>query len=87
MILGYWNYPGRAQHIRLLLAYSRIPFTEKVYDTANPDEWYQQDKKMMGMDFPNLPYLIDGDYKISESQNIINYIGHLIKEIVPNSEL
>ena len=28
----------------------------------------------MGLDFPNLPYLIDGDVKLSESKSIMKYL-------------
>lgn len=28
----------------------------------------------MGFDFPNLPYLIDGDFKITETKAITQYI-------------
>lgn len=33
-----------------------------------------QDKLQLGLNFPNLPYLIDGDYNITESSAIMNYI-------------
>ena len=28
----------------------------------------------LGLDFPNLPYLIDGDVKLSESKSIMKYL-------------
>ena len=31
-------------------------------------------KPTLGLDFPNLPYLIDGDVKITESVAIIKYV-------------
>ena len=32
------------------------------------------DKGKLGLDFPNLPYLIYGDFKLTESSAIVNYI-------------
>ena len=33
------------------------------------------DKPNLGLDFPNLPYLFDGDVKISQSITILRYLG------------
>ena len=30
-------------------------------------------KRHLGLDFPNLPYLVDGDFKLSESKSIMKY--------------
>lgn len=78
LVLGYWNVKGRAEFIRLLLSYLNLPFTEKVYIHGPPPEndvssWFNE-KFSIGMELPNLPYLIDGDYKISESLAIARYI-------------
>ncbi|XP_058034062.1 glutathione S-transferase 2-like isoform X2 [Ahaetulla prasina] len=37
-------------------------------------EWTYE-KEKLGLDFPNLPYLIDGDIKISQSNAILRYIA------------
>ena len=35
--------------------------------------WY--DKKWhLGLDFPNIPYLVDGDVRLSESKSIMKYL-------------
>jgi glutathione S-transferase len=69
--LGYWGIRGRGQIPRHLLAYSGLPFTEKVYKAF---EEYAGEKFNLGIDFPNLPYLIDGDVKISETWAVCRYI-------------
>uniref|UniRef100_A0A8C8VVT6 glutathione transferase n=1 Tax=Peromyscus maniculatus bairdii TaxID=230844 RepID=A0A8C8VVT6_PERMB len=33
------------------------------------------DKFKLGLDFPNLPYLIDGSHKITQSNAIMRYIA------------
>ncbi|XP_054163616.1 glutathione S-transferase 2-like [Oppia nitens] len=77
--LGYWDIRGLAQPIRLLLAYTETPYTDKRYKYGpKPDidqsEWLNE-KYSLGLPFPNLPYYIDGDIKITQSLAIIRYLG------------
>ena len=72
-VLGYWGIRGRGQVLRLLLAYTGQPWEDKVY--TGPEKWFGAgDKNNLGLEFPNLPYLIKGDFKISESVAIAKYI-------------
>ena len=76
-IYGYWNFRGgfRGQVGRYLLAYAGVRVEEKRYDMIEGKrEWTEQDKKNLGIEFPNLPYLIDGDYKLTECKAIHSYI-------------
>jgi len=75
--LGYWNIRGLAQPIRLLLAYSGTEYEDKRYD--DPNTWFDTDKKTLGLDFPNLPYYIDGDLKLTQSLAIIRHIARQTK--------
>ncbi len=70
MILGYWNIKARAEPIRYLLAYLKVDYKE-----VNPEarDWFTNRTKY-GFDFPNLPYIIDGDFKLTESKAIMEYI-------------
>jgi glutathione S-transferase len=72
VIVGYWATRGRAGSIRSLLAYCGIPFKNKGY--TNFGEWFGKDKHQLGFEYPNIPYLIDGDTKVTESLAILHYI-------------
>ncbi|CAG2108986.1 unnamed protein product, partial [Medioppia subpectinata] len=77
-VFGYWNIRGLGQPIRLLLAYTETEYTDKRYNYGPPHEdqveWYES-KKSFGLDFPNLPYYIDGDVKITQSLTIMRYLS------------
>ncbi|XP_036623688.1 glutathione S-transferase Mu 1-like isoform X1 [Trichosurus vulpecula] len=79
IILGYWDIRGLAHAIRLLLEYTGANYEEKVYhfgDAPDFDKSQWLDVKFsLGLDFPNLPYLIDGDHKITQSNAILRYIA------------
>jgi glutathione S-transferase len=72
VIVGYWGIRGNAGPIRSLLAYCGISFKNKLY--SDPEEWFHKDKQTLGFKYPNLPYLIDGDKKITETLAILHYI-------------
>ncbi|XP_072500361.1 glutathione S-transferase Mu 4-like [Notamacropus eugenii] len=79
IVLGYWDVRGLAHAIRLLLEYTGANYEEKVYhfgDAPDFDKSQWLDVKFsLGLDFPNLPYLIDGDHKITQSNAILRYIA------------
>ncbi|XP_078054029.1 glutathione S-transferase Mu 3-like [Mustelus asterias] len=79
LVLGYWDIRGLAQPIRLLLEYSGTKYEEKLYscgEAPNYDKscWFDV-KPKLELDFPNLPYLLDGDVKITQSNAIMRYIA------------
>lgn len=71
-MLGYWGIRGLGQVPRLLLTYTKANWKNKIY--ADRDNWFNKDKKDMGFAFPNLPYLLEGHLKITESMAINRYI-------------
>nr|M1RIR6.1 RecName: Full=Glutathione S-transferase; AltName: Full=GST class-mu; AltName: Allergen=Tyr p 8 [Tyrophagus putrescentiae]AAX34055.1 Sui m 8 allergen [Suidasia medanensis]AGG10560.1 Tyr p 8 allergen [Tyrophagus putrescentiae] len=80
-VLGYWDIRGLAQPIRLLLAYLDVDYEDKRYQLgANFDRsaWLTE-KFNLGLDFPNLPYYIDGNVKLSQTLAILRYIGRKYK--------
>ncbi|KAK3102705.1 hypothetical protein FSP39_013316 [Pinctada imbricata] len=77
--LGYWKIRGLAQPIRLLLEYSGQEYTDRQYEQGDGPEYSREEwlkeKNSLGLDFPNLPYYIDGDIKCTQSNSIIRYIA------------
>ena len=78
----YWDICGLQQPIRLTLALAGVEWVDVRVDCGDPstDEY-----KKLWMDFkpsleptllfPNLPYLLDGEIAISQSNVILRYLG------------
>jgi glutathione S-transferase len=65
--LGYWKIRGLVSTIRYQLAYSKVDYEMKEYDA--PEKWFSV-KPTLGLDFPNIPHWIDGDFKMTEHMAI-----------------
>ncbi|XP_071043426.1 glutathione S-transferase Mu 2 isoform X2 [Parasteatoda tepidariorum] len=65
-----------------MLAYKEEKFEDKRYDYG-PAPNYRQEwlkvKNTLGLAFPNLPYYIDGDVKLSQSIAILRYLARKLK--------
>jgi len=76
---GYWKLKGLGSPIRMILHYVGEDHEDKLYafqpEKENPREQWLNEKFALGLDFPNLPYYIDGDLKITQSNAIIHYLG------------
>ena len=79
IVLGYWDVRAYAQPIRLLLASVEADFVEELYKCGPPPEFSRDAwlnvKHTLPLGFPNLPYLYDGDVKITQSVTILRYLG------------
>ncbi|CAG7817194.1 unnamed protein product [Allacma fusca] len=68
-----------AQPIRLLLEHVSANWIDKHYITGPAPDYdktlWWHDKANLGLPFPNLPYLIDGELKLVQSGAIIRYIA------------
>jgi len=78
-ILAYWDIRGLAQPIRLLLEYVGTEWEDKLY-VCGPGPTYDKTcwfdiKNSLGLDFPNLPYFIDGNIKLTQSGAILRYLA------------
>eukprot|EP01069_Polyplicarium_translucidae_P012430 Polyplicarium_translucidae@DN5195_c0_g1_i1.p1 len=77
--IGYWKIRGLAQPIRYVLEHLEVPYEERMFNkrktTSGWDisEWTDV-KFKLGLDFPNLPYMIDGDIKLTQSTPIIRHL-------------
>lgn len=78
-VLGYWDIRGLATPIRLMLSQAGVEYEEKLYHCGGPPDFdrsnWLSEKFTLGLDFPNLPYLIDGDVKITQSRVIIRHLA------------
>ncbi|XP_049528961.1 glutathione S-transferase Mu 6 [Dermacentor silvarum] len=88
-VLGYWDIRGLGEPIRYLLAHAGVPYEDKRYSYGkgpepSRDEWLAE-KYKLDLDFPNLPYLIDGDVRMTQSQAILRYLGRKLG-LVPKDE-
>ena len=70
--LGYWNIRGLGEFVRLTLHYLEVEFTDKLMVTE--EDWFPT-KFERGLDFPNLPYLYDGEFKMTETVPIMRYLA------------
>jgi len=78
-VLCYWELRGLAQPIRLLLNYTETEFEDRKL-VHGPAPGYDRScwtdvKFNLGLDFPNLPYYVDGEVKITQSNAILRYIA------------
>ena len=72
MEFGYWGVKGRAEAIRLLIGYLGLNIKE--WNPANPQEWGAR-KATLGP-FGNLPFIVDGDVIVTESNALPTYLIH-----------
>ena len=79
IVLGYWDIRGYAQPIRLLLAAAGADFVEELHKVGPAPEFSKAEwhalKVTLPFDFPNLPYLYDGDVTITQSVAIQRYLA------------
>ncbi|XP_070575708.1 glutathione S-transferase Mu 1-like [Ptychodera flava] len=79
MLLGYFKVRGLVQPIRCILEYAGIDYEEKFYELGpapecSKESWLKE-KHNLGLAFPNVPYLIDGDIKLTQSNVILRYLA------------
>lgn len=78
-LLVYWDIRALAEPIRLLLHFARVDFEDRriPFGEMGPsllEPWMSQ-KYSQGLDFPNLPYYVEGNLKISQSSAILQHLA------------
>ena len=80
MRLGYWKIRGLASQIRYEMAYLGVEFVEEQYEQGDAPDFdrgqWENVKETLGFRFPNLPYLIDGQVKLTEANSIMRYLAN-----------
>jgi len=72
VVLGYWAIRGLASPIRYLLEHVGADYEETKYESG--EKWFSV-KFDLGFDFPNLPWMTDGDVKLTQSGAILRYLA------------
>ena len=79
VIIAYWGVKGRAEVLRQLAEFTGVPYENKLYSDHN--EWFSKDKAALKSDFPNLPYIQDGDKVITETEACVLYLVQKSKRL------
>ncbi|CAL1285170.1 unnamed protein product [Larinioides sclopetarius] len=72
--LGYWGYRGLGAPIKYLLYFKNVDFEDKRYQENDRSSW-EKVKFSLNLDFPNLPYYIDGNIRLTQSNTILRYLA------------
>jgi glutathione S-transferase len=75
VVLGYWKIRGLVRHIQYVAEYCGVDYEVKYYSQdSEGKEWFDE-KPTLGLDFPNNPYLIHGDFKMTDTFPIMFYLA------------
>ena len=88
--ITYWNIRGITGYVFSLCEYTGTPYEFLTEDINDKSIWHGSVEEHVknGLQYPNLPWMEDGDVKLSESFAIMNYIaekaGH--KNMIPATQ-
>ena len=73
--IGYYNIKGLAAPLRMMCEYAEVEYENKMYDDFGT--WDNGDKAELKKKNPliNLPYVVDGDKVITQSQTCFIYLA------------
>jgi hypothetical protein len=93
----YWNIIGLAQSIRLTLVHAGVDLVDVRIDPGLPGSasykmtWFNAKERLRSpscLEAPNLPYYMDNNVKICQSDTILRYLGrqHSLYTATPDME-
>ena len=90
MEIGYWNIRGLLAPIQYLDEYCKTGAKFVKYDVHKTEDGWDRSawfdvKFDKGMVFPNLPYLLDGEVRISESWAVLKYLARKSGKCLPTN--
>jgi len=73
---GYWSIQGLGQACRMILHYTDTEYEDTVWEVTKREVWMDaKSKNDVSLDFPNLPYWIDGNVKLTQSSAILRHLA------------
>ena len=77
LTLGYWKIRGLAASLRMMLSYKKQAYKEVAYGEDASKEWFAGDKvKLLEKNsMANLPYIVDGETVVTQSNSCLVYLG------------
>jgi len=72
---GYWNIQGLGQSCRMLLHYTDTKYDNIVYHIGSSEWGAAKENNAWDLSFPNLPYYVDGNVKLTQSNAILRHLG------------
>jgi len=80
-VIGYWKIRGLGSNLRYQLKYSGVEYDLVEYQQGPAPDFSRAtwlDKKFtLDLPFPNLPYIIHGDFKLTETMAIHKYFAEM----------
>ena len=81
--IGYWKIRGLATPLRMLMEHIGQPYENVYYEQTdapefNCDAWFSV-KFNLGLEFPNLPYIKDEEFHMTETIPIMQYLADKYK--------
>ena len=78
--LGYWAIRGLASQIRYQMVYLGIDYAEVLYEQGDAPDYdrscWIDVKDKLGLRFPNLPYFVDGESRLTDPSAIMKFISY-----------